>query len=204
MITSTLRKINWVNFIVSGVAATAIVTISMLISGTDLVKILGGMILGGSADIKMQYLIGGLFHFSVGLSYCFLFTLFFAPVLEWNKLIKGVISGFVMTATALTLMPIMAAMLSNAAMPAANPCMSKTINPCGMKSVSPTNPCSIEMVNPCNPCAPVKKTADSSMPANPCSPKSGGDSGSPYAGLISLMNHVILGLAFAFLVRLRS
>ena len=40
--------------------------------------------------------------------------------------------------------------------------------------------------SPCNPC-------------NPCNPCGGG--GSPYAGLISLINHIIYGLMLAFLYR---
>ena len=200
----TLRKVNWVNLIVASVIATAIVTISMLISGTDIVKALGAMILGGGADTNMQYLVGGLFHLSVGISYGFLFTLFFAPVSEWNKFIKGVVFGFVMTATALTLMPVMATMMGDVTKPAANPCASKAMNPCSIKSANPcSNPCSINRVNPCNHCAAVK-TAKPSIPVNPCNPCSPKSGGNPYAGLVSLMNHIIFGLAFAFLVRLRS
>ena len=102
-----------------------------------------------------------------------------------------------------------------------NPCAGKTGNQAGQQS-KPTNPCNpCAAKNPCNPCAAKNANSGSSAPnacnpcgtkkeapssgnpcsvaaaGNPCNP-CGGGGGSPYSGLISLINHVIFGLALAF------
>jgi hypothetical protein len=66
---------------------------------------------------------------------------------------------------------------------AANPC--NPCNPCGGDAANPCNPCGDAAANPCNPCAA----------ANPCNPCGGG--GSPWSGVISLLNHLFYGLALA-------
>jgi hypothetical protein len=66
---------------------------------------------------------------------------------------------------------------------AANPC--NPCNPCGDEVANPCNPCSGGAANACNPCAA----------GNPCNPCGGG--GSPWSGVISLLNHVFYGLALA-------
>ena len=47
-------------------------------------------------------------------------------------------------------------------------------------------------MNACNPCDGKNPSGG----ANPCNPCGGG--GSPYGGLISLVNHLIYGLTLAF------
>lgn len=243
------RRISWVNVIVAGVAATIVVTITMLMSGTDIIKALGGMVLGMDAGVTEKYWVGGVIHFSVGLVYAVFFALFFAPVREWNKITKGIIFGFFVTVMALVFMPLGASMLSsNPSMSVSNPCaadvknpcnpcMSRAVNPCaaanpcaknpcgknpcGTNPCGMKNPCATKSMNPCaagnpcstghtkkmqilqprNPCAP--RMSNRCAAANPCNPCNGG-SGNTYGGLISLVNHVILGLVLAFMVRLKT
>ncbi|MCA1579647.1 MAG: hypothetical protein LC794_20050 [Acidobacteria bacterium] len=137
---------------------------------------------------------------------------------------KGLVFGLSITAIALAAMPIMAAVMSRGGTPnPCNPCSGKAAgaqqsnpcNPCARKSGNqagqqskPTNPCNpCAAKNPCNPCGAKNANSGSSAPnacnpcgvaaGNPCNP-CGGGGGSPYSGLISLINHVIFGLALAF------
>jgi hypothetical protein len=86
-----------------------------------------------------------------------------------------------------------------------NPC-----NPCAAKNANSTSP-QTSAPNPCNPCAPKNaNVAGSNTPkasaganpcnvageGNPCNPCGGGGA-NPYGGLVSLINHVIFGLALA-------
>ena len=74
-------------------------------------------------------------------------------------------------------------------------------NPCG------ANPCKgagrhqrLEMKPAAgNPCAPRAAANPCAGGGNPC----GGGGGNPYAGLISLVNHIALALVIAFLVKTR-
>ena len=177
---SNMQRISPVNIIVASVAATIVVTITMMLSGTDIIKALGGMALGMDAGTTEKYMAGGVVHLAVGLVYGILFTLFFAPVSEWNKLTKGVIFGFFITVMALVFMPLAASMVSGkwagqAANPcaaaAANPCnpaMGRTANPCMKKG----NPCATKAMNPCaagNPCAGGRSmNMEMAQPCNPC------------------------------------
>ncbi len=104
-----------------------------------------------------------------------------------------------------------------------NPCAAKNANQTGAQSMppNPCNPCAAKNANstspqtsapnPCNPCTPKNaNVAGSNAPtaspnanacnvggaSNPCNP-CGGAGGSPYSGLVSLINHVIYGLALA-------
>lgn len=207
------------NVLLSGLAATIVVTITMLMSGTNIVQALGDMLLGMDASVTARYLAGGVVHLAVGLTYGVFFALFFAPVSEWNKVTKGIIFGFVITVMALVFLPLAASMMSSkpaTQIPnsrpatATNPCtpsMPKAVNP-----YKTGNPCAPKMGNPCNlgnpcasksmnPCAPEIKNPCAA--GNPCNPR-GGSGGNPYGGLISLINHIILGLVLAFTVRLRK
>jgi len=235
-----MQRTRLANVLLAGVAATIVVTITMLMSGTDIIMALGGMLLGMDAGVTERYLAGGVVHLSVGLAYAVFFALFFAPVREWNKITKGVIFGFFITVMALVFMPLGASMLSGKAVTQAsnpcaagittnpcNPCMSKAVNPCAMgnpcaaKMANPCNPCTSKSMNPCaagNPCSTGHaKTMKMAQPCNPCAPKMsnpcaagnpcnpcGGGGGNPYGGLISLLNHIVLGLVLAFMVRLKT
>lgn len=221
------QRISPANVLIAGLAATVVVTITMIMSGTNIMQALGGMLLGMDASVTARYLAGGTVHLAVGLTYGVFFALFFAPVSEWNKITKGVIFGFFITVMALVFLPLAASMMSgksvtqapnsraaaatnpcNPGTPkAANPC--KTGNPCAPKIGNPCNP---KMGNPCNPgnpcasksmnpCAPEMK--NSCAAGNPCNPR-GGSGGNPYGGLISLINHIILGLVLAFTIRLKK
>lgn len=100
---------------------------------------------------------------------------------------------------------------------APNPCAAK--NPCNPSAARPPQgeaAGSSAPQNPCNPCAAKAGTAPAQNPCNPCAGNSGagtpnacsraganpcnpcGGGGSPYAGLISLINHLVYGLILAF------
>ena len=145
------RNVNWMSAIVAGLLATVVITITLSFSGTNIMKGLGGMILGASAGATAQYIVGGLMHLVIGVSYAVIFAVLFAPVSAWSTVTKGAVFGIAVTALALSMMPVMAAVMGGDA-----------------------------AANPCNPC---------------------GGGGSPYAALTSLANHVVYGLAVAFVYK---
>lgn len=193
---TTTIKPDWVSVIVASIIATVAVTITFSLSGNDIVKTLGMMILGGDSSLMMQYTVGGVMHVAVGLAYGVLFALFFIPVQVWNKVTKGILFGFVITAVALTLMPSLASVFAggqtaaaNPCAPAANPCAGGAAQPCGGTNENPCamNSCNLGggvMGNPCasnpcggttaNPCAQTSRqegmtrTIAMARPGNPC------------------------------------
>ncbi len=208
MSTENLKlRFNFSNTLIGAVLATAVVTVTMLISGTDIVKALGVMLVGGDATQNAQYAAGGFMHLFIGVSYGILYALLFAPIREWNKLIKGVVFGVFITALALSFMPIMASLLAGNSVSAANPCNAQihnvchmvaqnSCNPCGsnasnpcstqgMKSSNPcttniANPCNGKMINACNPCADKVRN-----PCNPCGLKTSNPCSTSTQGIIS-------------------
>lgn len=162
------KNISWCNLFVSGFVATTIVTATMMISGTNILQALGAMLVGSNAPGSLQYAAGGFAHLATGLVYAFLYVLLFATITEWGRLTKGIIFGIVTTTMALTLMPVMASMVSGESL-TANPCAPMVHNPCVSNNTrSSYNPCAMnkhnprqaKVANPCNPCA-MKST-------NPC------------------------------------
>lgn len=218
------KNISWGNLLISTFVATIVVTVTMMISGTNILQALGMMLVGADASSGQQYAAGGFAHLVTGIVYALFYVLLFATITQWNRLTKGIIFGIVTTTMALTLMPVMASMVSGGA-PTVNPCAPIEHNPCASNSRNSYNPCGINNRNPCamksaNPCAHqpqnsgryqtlqmtppessrVVKTSNPYMPSNPCA--SGSSSGNVYAGAISLINHIIFGLTLAFFVRI--
>lgn len=199
-------RVDWGRALIAGLVATAAITVSMALFGMNIMKSLGAMMIGAGASATTQYIAGGLFHLLVGLFYGLVYAALVAPVRRWGALLKGAVFGLAITAIALAVMPVMAAMMGGGG--AANPC-----NPCGAKTAgaaqsNPCNPCAAK--NPCNPCAAKRESTGGAPPAgggaknacatagagNPCNPCGGGSS--PYGGMVSLVNHLIFGLALAF------
>lgn len=219
-------RVDWGRALMAGLAATVAITISMALFGMNVMKSMGAMAMGAGASTATQYAVGGLIHLMVGLFYGFVYAALVAPVRRWGALLKGVGFGLAITAIALAVMPVMAAMTGGGG--AANPCnpcgaqmagaaQGNPCNPCAAKN--PCNPCAAKAgasdaaKNPCNPCAAknprnpcaAKKEAAGGSPrnacatagaGNPCNPCGGGSS--PYGGMVSLVNHLIFGLALAF------
>jgi hypothetical protein len=176
--------------LLAGILATVIITISMGLFGMNIMKSLGSMMLGPGSSVSTQYVVGGLIHLMVGVAYGLVYAAVIAPVRRWPAILKGVVFGLAITAIALAAMPVMGAMMSRGG--AANPC-----NPCGGQA-------SASQANPCNPCAGKSPSAPQNNPCNPCAAKRanpcnpcGGGGANPYSGLVSLINHVIFGLALA-------
>ena len=98
------RGVNWRSAIVAGLVATVVITITLALSGTNIMKALGGMMLGASAGATAQYMLGGLVHLMIGVLYGVVFAALFAPVSGWNTVTKGAVFGIAITALALALM----------------------------------------------------------------------------------------------------
>lgn len=232
------RSIDWMRAIMAGLIATVVITVSMALFGTNIMKMLGGMILGQGASPLMQYLVGGAIHFMVGLFYGVAYAFLFGPIRVWHPLLKGAVFGTAITALALAMMPVMAAMIGGGASGPGNPCggmAAGASNPCSPQAAA--NPCNPKSAaNPCNSCSPIAanpcnpdpgKDADAQGAANPCNPAVGagnpcspaaavnpcagaaggaanpcnpcGGGGGAYAGLISLVNHLIYGIVLALI-----
>lgn len=213
-------RVDWGRAIVAGLLATVIMTVTMALFGMNIMKSLGTMLLRGSTSTMMQYLVGGLMHFMMGIVYALIYAALVAPRLPWHPVAKGALYGAVLTVIALVMMPVMASALGGrgAANPC-NPCGGATAakNPCNPRNPTaaknPRNPCKPDTKaaadtakNPCNPCGAEAKAAAS--PANPCDPRGGaanpcnpcGGGGSTVASaLISLVNHLVYGIALALL-----
>ncbi len=54
---SGMRTVNWQRAIIAGVVATIIITITMWISGTNIISGLGMMILGAGSGQAAQYIL---------------------------------------------------------------------------------------------------------------------------------------------------
>ncbi len=100
------RQVNWGSAIVAGVIATAAITITLAVTGTNIMQMLGGMMLGSGATATAQYALGGGMHFMIGIIYGLLYAVLFHPVSEWSKSIKGVVAGVATTAIALAIIPL--------------------------------------------------------------------------------------------------
>jgi hypothetical protein len=212
------RPVDLQRALVAGLIATAVITVTLALSGQNIMKMLGGMLAPG-ASTGAQYGLGGAVHLAIGLTYGLLYAWLLGPVRRRGRAIKGVLYGAALAGVALAVMPAAGAMMSGGAgnpcgVAAKNPC-----NPCGgtAQAENPCNPCNSKAAaNPCNPCHP-KAAAN---PCNPCHPQSGaanpcggktaaanpcgggagnpcGGGGGPIAGLLSLLNHVAYGLALA-------
>jgi|GEM_PF-2331890 len=165
---------DWPGILLAGIAATIVVTLTMLATGTDILAALGGMLAGPGAESGQIYLMGAMMHLAVGLAYAALFALVFVRVREWGAGTKGIVFGFVITVFALVFMPLMAGMVSGHGATGANPCSPQAAmsNPCMIKNpCHGSNPCA--MKNPChgsNPCG-MKNPCHGSNPCgmkNPC------------------------------------
>ncbi len=209
-----VRSFSWSRALLAGLVATIVMTIVMMVMGMNLMKSLGSMIVGSAASPALQYAAGGTMHLMIGLIYGVIFAWLVGRVVEWNRFIKGTVYGLAIAAIALAVMPVMGAMMGGGG-GAGNPC-----NPCGSKSSAAQNPCNpkaaqAQATNPCNPKAaqaqatnPCNPKAAQAQATNPCHPKEaqkggpcnpcGGGAGSPYSGLMSVINHVVYGLTLAF------
>jgi hypothetical protein len=179
------RSFSWSRALLAGLVATIVMTIVMMVMGMNLMKSLGSMFLGSTASTALQYAVGGTMHLMIGLIYGVIFAWLVGRVVEWNPVIKGTVYGLAIAAIALSAMPLMGAMMGGGK-GAGNPC-----NPSGSKSAAAQNPCHPQQQAAANPCH-TKSSA-----GNPCNPCGGGGGGSPYSGLMSVINHVIYGLTLA-------
>lgn len=218
----TERSVDWGWAVVAGIVATVVITISLGLFGMNIVKMLGSSMMP-SAGAGAQYAVGGVIHMMVGLVFAVAYAMLFAQVRPWGLFLRAAVFGTALTAVALVGMPVMMAMMGggagaanpcnpcaakpqamqqNPCQPAANPCAQKPANPCAQQQ--PANPCAQKPANPCaapagNPCAAKQDTAKpgNACAANPCNPCGGGGGGNPYAGLVSLINHLIFAFVLA-------
>lgn len=83
------RGVNWGSAIIAGLVGAVAITITLALSGTNIMKMLGVMMLGSGASVAAQYMAGGLVHLMIGVLYGVVYAALFAPVSAWNKIIKG-------------------------------------------------------------------------------------------------------------------
>ena len=183
----------------AGFVATIVMTITMAFVGMNVMKSLGGMIMGPEASMTMHYVAGGVMHFAIGSFFGVLYAVSIDKVFKnFGPLFKAVIYGTLLTFLAMYGMSMMKEMKGAAA----NPC-----NPCGYYAkMNPCNPCGYyAKMNPCSSC-------DCTAKMNPCSscnchPKMNpsGGSGNPKAKkfLMSWMNHLVYALALAYMLSCR-
>ncbi len=194
------HSFGWSRALLAGLVATIVMTIVMMVMGMNLMKSLGSMIVGSAANPTMQYVVGGTMHLMIGLIYGLIFVWLVGRVIEWNRFIKGTVYGLAIAAIALAAMPLMSAMMGSGG-GAGNPCG-------GSRGKTAANPCHPQAaMNPCHPKEGAMNPCHPSSESNPCHPKSGagnpcnpcgGGGGSPYSGVMSVINHVIYGLTLAF------
>lgn len=195
-------QFSWSRALTAGLIATVVMTVVMMLTGMNIMKMLGEMIAPG-AGTAAQYTIGGAMHLMIGLVYGIIYAWLFGQVREWNPFVKGAVYGLAITGIALAAMPAMSALMPGGG-DAGNPCgaAAGAGNPCGDAKASASNPCApSEAGNPCapeggsaamaqNPCAaenPCKAKAENPCAAheagnpcaaeNPCAAKKGGEAG---------------------------
>ena len=130
--TSSSGSVDWGRALFAGLVATVVMTVTMALSGTNLMKALG-MMLAPTAGQTAQYVAGGLLHLLTGLFYAVVYAKFFATVQGWSPTMKGVVYGLVIGGLMFGLMPVMASIMSGGA---ATPC-----SPCGPTAAPPSTPC---------------------------------------------------------------
>lgn len=176
--TKAPSEFSWQRAVMAGAVATVVMTVVMMLTGMNVMKSLGMMLLPG-AGAGAQYAAGGAMHLMIGLFYGVVYAWLVGRVTPRNRFVKGVVYGLAITGIALAVMPLMAAMMGDGA--ASNPCSGGSAatatatpcaagNPCAAKNpcAATKNPCAPQ--NPCaakNPCAPKQATGQ-----NPCAAKS--------------------------------
>lgn len=207
-------RIHWGRAITAGLIATIVMTIVMVLMKMNLLKMLGSMIVGSNASAGMQYAAGGAMHMMIGVVYGVIYAAIVGWLVEWNRFIKGAMYGLAIAAIALAAMPVMSAMMGGGS-GAQNPCGGGAMNPChGKQAAGAMNPChgkeAAGAMNPChgkqtagammNPCHPAaaKNPCHAGGAGNPCNPCGGGGGGSPWAGVLSVVNHLVYALTLAF------
>jgi len=156
-------RFSWSRALTAGLIATVIMTVVLVLTGMNIMKMLGSMIAPG-AGVPMQYIIGGAMHLMIGLFYGVAYARLVGRVTEWNRFVKGAVYGLAIAAIAFAVMPVMSAVMGGGE-GARNPCGGAGANPCA--SAHSTNPCTSTAANPCaakNPCAAQNPCA----PQNPC------------------------------------
>ncbi|HEV8628806.1 MAG TPA: hypothetical protein VGV61_00715 [Thermoanaerobaculia bacterium] len=202
----TAQTVDWGRAGLAGLVATAVITVTMALLGQNILKMLGGIAAPGAGAVA-QYAIGGAIHLAVGLVYGLLYAWLLGPVQAHGRILKGVLYGAALAGIALAVMPAASAMVGARGNPCSgvtNPCGGAgTANPCrpsvaAAATGNPCNPCSKKGVAagyPCNPCHRADATkAANACGGNPCNPCGGGGR---FAGLSSLVNHLVYALTLA-------
>lgn len=169
--TKAPSEFSWSRAVMAGAMATVVMTVVMMLTGMNVMKSLGTMLLPG-AGASAQYAAGGAMHVMIGLFYGVAYAWLAGRVTPHNRFVKGFVYGLALTGIALAVMPLMASMMG--AGRATNPCgggspATVAANPCAANPCAATNPCAAK--NPTaaakNPCAPQNPCAVK----NPCAAK---------------------------------
>lgn len=157
--TTAPSEFSWSRAVMTGAMATIVMTITMMLTGMNVMKSLGMMLLPEAAA-GAQYAVGGVMHLTIGLMYGVVYAWLAVRITPRHRFVKGVVYGLALTGIALAVMPLMASMMGGGS--ASNPCAART------PATVAANPCA---GNPCNPIAgkpPSNVPAKAGAP-NPCS-----------------------------------
>lgn len=198
-----MQRFNPGSAIRAGILGTIAITITLFLTGTNIVAMLGQMLTGSSGPAA--YAAGGIVHLAIGTIFALIFAAIIEPIVRAPRFVEGLALGVFAFAMAMVAMPLMAAMLSpgSAGGAAGNPCAAvATRNP--SRGDAASNPCA--KANPCvaaaagqNPCAEANPCAAA---ANPCA-RAGGAGSSSAQPLMSLVNHLIFGAVVGLTYRPR-
>ncbi len=210
-----MQRFNPGSAIRAGILGTIAITITLFLTGTNIVAMLGQMLTGSSGPAA--YAAGGIVHLAIGTIFALIFAGVIEPIVRAPRFVEGLALGVFAFAMAMVAMPLMAAMLSpgSAGGAAGNPCAAvATRNPSREDAASnpcaKANPCAAAGQNPCakaNPCAaagqnPCAKANPCAAAANPCA-RAGGAGSSVAQPLMSLVNHLIFGAVVGLTYRPR-
>lgn len=91
------KKIRWKCAFMAGIIATVAISITMYLCGTNTMRFLGQLIAGKEATIPVQYFLGGLVHFTIGVLYAFFYAIFIARMACLCSISKALLMAILLT-----------------------------------------------------------------------------------------------------------
>lgn len=133
-------NVNWSSAIMAGLIASIVMTLTMLLFGMNVMRTLGGLLMGSEASVASQYFAGGLMHLLVGVIYACIYAMYVAPWTGTHRVVKAFIYGTLLTVIAFFGMPVMAKALTKVRN-ADNPCMQGEVDGRLKRHHKGLNPC---------------------------------------------------------------
>lgn len=89
----------------AGIIATIVMTVVMALFGTNIITMLGTILLNKQAPIYMIYLAGSIMHFAVGIIYAILYALIIAPLKSLSNVLKAILYSIILAIIAQIAIP---------------------------------------------------------------------------------------------------